>query len=265
VLMRLKNGKLFVIGPHWFYSLLMLLVMLSAASAFFYLVMTRMNWFLRGFGVVLIALTFAAFGLCVLKDPGIVWKQLKHNYSSCDSDDSEDSLSSGSDREEMMRRPRDAMQADRQMGVVQTDGRHSAAFPFDSSIHDDDYEDDVDGAEVAHVYTRGDMLMDDLRFNAGPMAYGRLQRRPKRFVAHADTLCHVCNLVPPEGSFHCDECQVCIEGYDHHCPWTSKCIGKKNVMDFYGWITLSFITIIYMGISAGLTYKVHKTRANSLH
>ena len=28
---------------------------------------------------------------------------------------------------------------------------------------------------------------------------------------------------------HCFDCGICIEGYDHHCPWVSKCIGNKNL------------------------------------
>lgn len=32
---------------------------------------------------------------------------------------------------------------------------------------------------------------------------------------------------------HCYECGVCVEGHDHHCPWTSKCIGKNNLPFFY--------------------------------
>ena len=32
---------------------------------------------------------------------------------------------------------------------------------------------------------------------------------------------------------HCKFCNICIEGMDHHCPWTGKCIGKRNVIPFY--------------------------------
>ena len=32
---------------------------------------------------------------------------------------------------------------------------------------------------------------------------------------------------------HCYDCGICVEGYDHHCPWTSKCIGRKNLWSFY--------------------------------
>ena len=36
-----------------------------------------------------------------------------------------------------------------------------------------------------------------------------------------------------ENTGHCFDCNVCVEGYDHHCPWTGKCIGKKNLPFFY--------------------------------
>lgn len=32
---------------------------------------------------------------------------------------------------------------------------------------------------------------------------------------------------------HCNECDICIKDYDHHCPWTGKCIGKANLSGFY--------------------------------
>ena len=36
---------------------------------------------------------------------------------------------------------------------------------------------------------------------------------------------------------HCFDCGICIEGYDHHCPWVSKCIGRKNLYSFYFFMT----------------------------
>ena len=37
-------------------------------------------------------------------------------------------------------------------------------------------------------------------------------------------------------SYHCSDCDVCIDGYDHHCPWTGKCIGKGNKLPFMAFI-----------------------------
>ncbi len=49
--------------------------------------------------------------------------------------------------------------------------------------------------------------------------------------------------------FHCPECDVCIEGYDHHCPWTGKCIGKKTTYFFYTFLTSVFILFLFFIIT----------------
>ena len=50
--------------------------------------------------------------------------------------------------------------------------------------------------------------------------------------------CRFCKVihrkdVPTE---HCPDCGVCIEGLDHHCPWSSKCIGSGNIKAFYAFL-----------------------------
>ncbi len=45
---------------------------------------------------------------------------------------------------------------------------------------------------------------------------------------------------------HCFDCNVCVEGYDHHCPWTSKCVGKNNLLIFNIFLKILFINICYM-------------------
>ena len=44
---------------------------------------------------------------------------------------------------------------------------------------------------------------------------------------------------------HCMECGVCVEGHDHHCPWTGKCIGRKTINYFYVFITSVFINFFF--------------------
>lgn len=39
------------------------------------------------------------------------------------------------------------------------------------------------------------------------------------------------------GTYHCKYCDVCIRNYDHHCPWTSKCIGGSNIRRFYFFVS----------------------------
>ena len=51
---------------------------------------------------------------------------------------------------------------------------------------------------------------------------------------------------------HCRECGICIEGYDHHCPWTGKCIGRKTVIYFY--LFLFAVVSIFLYFIIALVY-----------
>ena len=44
---------------------------------------------------------------------------------------------------------------------------------------------------------------------------------------------------------HCYDCGVCVEGYDHHCPWTGKCIGKNTIKYFYTFITSVLVVFVF--------------------
>ena len=45
---------------------------------------------------------------------------------------------------------------------------------------------------------------------------------------------------------HCTDCGVCIADMDHHCPWTSKCIGSKNMRQFYCFVGSTLTYIVYI-------------------
>eukprot|EP00438_Fugacium_kawagutii_P028194 Skav200363 [mRNA] locus=scaffold2518:97262:116783:- [translate_table: standard] len=50
--------------------------------------------------------------------------------------------------------------------------------------------------------------------------------RPEQFYpSNGKRHCNACDLKQPAGVLHCEYCQVCIIGWDHHCPWMNKCIG----------------------------------------
>ena len=65
--------------------------------------------------------------------------------------------------------------------------------------------------------------------------------------------CSKCNIIVPKyfRISHCNICQVCVKNHDHHCPWTGKCIGERNLIPFYiflgfllGYMFMSFITFL---------------------
>ena len=44
-------------------------------------------------------------------------------------------------------------------------------------------------------------------------------------------------------------------GFDHHCPWTSKCIGKGNIISFYLFILFTFGFFVYIIVCASFIDK----------
>ena len=62
---------------------------------------------------------------------------------------------------------------------------------------------------------------------------------------YLEEFCDYCKVRTIDNRFHCFECNVCIDGHDHHCPWTSKCIGKNNVCYFYFFLCSTLISFLY--------------------
>ena len=63
-------------------------------------------------------------------------------------------------------------------------------------------------------------------------------------------ICAICRIFqdPNLKISHCKECDICIEGHDHHCPWISKCVGKGNKVFFLLFILTTLFLFIYMVI-----------------
>lgn len=63
-------------------------------------------------------------------------------------------------------------------------------------------------------------------------------------------LCATCKIVRPLRAKHCSTCDRCVEQFDHHCPWVSNCIGKKNKWDFFMFLALEVLAMLITGIVA---------------
>ncbi|XP_051152494.1 protein S-acyltransferase 24-like [Andrographis paniculata] len=61
-------------------------------------------------------------------------------------------------------------------------------------------------------------------------------------------LCSTCKIVRPLRAKHCSTCDRCVEQFDHHCPWVSNCIGKKNKWDFFLFLVVEVIAMILTGV-----------------
>ena len=62
--------------------------------------------------------------------------------------------------------------------------------------------------------------------------------------------CEKCRIVRQDpNTTHCSICEVCVEGYDHHCAWSGKCIGKGNLLAFNLFTGSIIVVFLYFIIS----------------
>ena len=59
-------------------------------------------------------------------------------------------------------------------------------------------------------------------------------------------ICFSCMIMRPKRAVHCRECDVCVESFDHHCPFISNCVGKRNYVYFWFFVNLLLIDVIYI-------------------
>lgn len=62
--------------------------------------------------------------------------------------------------------------------------------------------------------------------------------------------CLPCNfysglIVRPPRTSHCSDCGLCVEKFDHHCPWVGTCIGKKNYRVYLAFLFSTTSLIVF--------------------
>ena len=77
---------------------------------------------------------------------------------------------------------------------------------------------------------------------------GYLQPQNKSFIDvlmsnEPVSLCPICKVKRTPRSRHCQQCNRCVERFDHHCPWINNCVGGNNYKVFYVFICLQLMYV----------------------
>jgi len=69
-------------------------------------------------------------------------------------------------------------------------------------------------------------------------------------------LCPNCETIYTPDLRHCYICNRCIDRFDHHCNWINNCVGKRNHLVFYFYISILLAYFIILEINLLMNIKI---------
>ena len=71
--------------------------------------------------------------------------------------------------------------------------------------------------------------------------------------------CDLCQVYQPPSGAHCPDCNVCVDGFDHHCAWMGCCIGHKNITPFMRfnmtWLLYLSYALVWVGMVGPIIFR----------
>lgn len=114
-------------------------------------------------------------------------------------------------------------------------------------------EETLEDSEAGAAQSHANVTISNSDIRGAPLTAAAGASTSTALNPTAQIPCSRCELSRPVGASHCYDCEVCVTDLDHHCPWTGKCIGKKNVYFFYSFLTFLTIHIIFVGCVTGMS------------
>ncbi|CAN6449913.1 unnamed protein product [Victoria cruziana] len=112
-------------------------------------------------------------------------------------------------------------------------------------------------------YLKMNVHMGDLKDVDEPLLKLEL-KNPALLAGNWSQLCCTCKIVRPLRSKHCSTCNRCVEQFDHHCPWVSNCVGKKNKWDFLMFLILETLAMLVTGAITSIRIFTDRTFQSSI-
>ncbi len=208
-----------MVGPDWPCMLITYALVCVPSVSFLVLVASRLSWVIVVLGLASFLLTLFFFSLTACSDPGIVYRRIVE-------EEEQQELALG---EEVARAEAGVAGSAADMPVPLSTTSATSAFPAAGN---------GGGPGTPTVAAAGSSA-----------AHHRHDGRtnPATYIP-----CSRCEMSRPVGASHCYDCEVCVKDLDHHCPWTGKCIGRKNLYFFYLFLTFLTLHIIFVGCVTGM-------------
>jgi ankyrin repeat protein len=74
-----------------------------------------------------------------------------------------------------------------------------------------------------------------------------LEKHPERDIGN---YCPHCIIEKKYQTVHCVVCNVCVDGFDHHCFWVDNCVGVNTYFLFFAFLTLVNVNIAFNLVEA---------------